>query len=128
MAKLARLALVPLTLAAAAAPAVAQAAETGQPVATQAATQSAAVLGSVGGMKLYPFAGSQFDPLSNSVNATVAGVPLNTTGVTQTFSDGLPVRDIPVYSGIMKANEEAQATGTAMMSADSDAAAAAPAS
>lgn len=125
MANFARLALVPLTLAAAAAPAVAQAAaDTGQP----AATQSAAVLGSVGTMKLYPFAGSQFDPFSNSVNATVAGVPLNTTGVTQTFSDGLPVRDIPVYSGIMKANEEAQATGTAMMAADRGAAAAAPAS
>ena len=127
MAKFARLALIPLTLAAAAAPAVAQAAtaaDTGQP----AATQSAAVLGSVGTMKLYPFAGSQFDPLSNSVNATVAGVPLNSAGVTQTFSDGLPVRDIPVYSGIMKANEEAQATGTAMMAGDTGPAAAAPAS
>ena len=122
MAGLTRLALIPLTLAAAAAPALAQA-DAGQ----ASATQSGALLGSVGSMKLYPFAGSQFDPLSGSMNATVAGVPLNSTGVSQMVSDGLPVRDLPVYSGVMKANAAAQATGTAMMTADGDVAPAASA-
>ena len=122
MARLARLAIIPLTLAAAAAPAIAQA-DAGQ----GGATQSAAVLGSVGSTKLYPLAGSQMDPLSNSVNATVAGVPLNSVGVSRMFSDGLPVRDLPVYSGVAKANAEAQATGTAMIAADGEVPAAAPA-
>jgi hypothetical protein len=114
MARLTRLALIPLTLAAAAAPALAQA----DAATASAATQSGALLGSVGSAKLYPLAGSQMDPLSGAVNATVAGVPLNSTGVSQVFSDGLPVRDLPVYSGVMKANDAAQATGTAMMTAD----------
>lgn len=78
-------------------------------------------------MKLYPFAGSQFDPLSGSVDATVAGVPLNSVGVSRMVSDGLPVRDIPVYSGVMKANAAAQNTGNALMTADDGATAAAPA-
>jgi hypothetical protein len=114
MTRLTRLALVPLTLAAAAAPAIAQA---DAATAAAAASQSGALLGSVGSAKLYPFAGSQMDPLSGAVNATVAGVPLNSTGVSQVFSDGLPVRDLPGYSGVMNANEAAQATGTAMMAA-----------
>jgi hypothetical protein len=108
MAGIARFAVVPLTLAAAAIPAVAQA-DAG------AAAQSGALLGSVGSMRLYPFAGSQLDPLSNSVDATVAGVPLNTVGVSQVFSDGLPVRDLPGYSNVMDANTSAQAAGTAML-------------
>jgi hypothetical protein len=115
MAKFARLALVPLTLAAAAAPAIAQA-----DAAQGAATQSAAVLGSVGDMKLYPFAGSQFDPLSHKINATVAGAPLNSAGISQTFADGLPVRDLPGYTGLEQANDQAQSVGTAMLAADDD--------
>jgi hypothetical protein len=79
------------------------------------AAQSAALLGSVGGVRLYPLAGSQFDPLSNAVDATVAGVPLNTVGVSETFSDGLPVRDLPGYSQVMDANSSAQAVGAAML-------------
>lgn len=113
MVGIARLALVPVTLAAAAVPAVAQA-DTG------AATQSAALLGSVGDMRLYPFAGSQFDPFSNSVDATVAGVPLNTVGVSQVFSDGLPVRELPGYSEVVDANTEAQAAGTAMLAHENE--------
>lgn len=121
MARLTRLALVPLTLAAAAVPALAQA------DAGTAGTQSGALLGSVGSMKLYPLAGSQMDPLSNAVNATVAGVPLNSTGVSQMFSDGLPVQDLPVYSGVMKANDAAQSVGSSVVATDSDVAPAAPA-
>lgn len=121
MARFTRLALIPLTLAAAAAPAIAQA-----DAGPAAATQSAALLGSVGSMKVYPFASSQFDPLSNSVNATVAGVPLNTVGVSQTFADGLPVHDLPGYSEIEKQNDAAQATGSAMMTNNGGAAASAP--
>jgi hypothetical protein len=115
MARLTRLALVPLTLVAAAAPAVAQA-----DAVTSGAAQSGALLGSVGNMKLYPFAGSQLDPLSGTVNGTVAGVPLNSTGVSQVFSDGLPVRDLPGYSDVMSANGEAQAVGNAAIAADAE--------
>lgn len=112
MAGIARLALIPVTLAAAALPAVAQA-DAG------AATQpSAALLGSVGRMPLYPLAGSQLDPLSNSLDATVAGVPLNTVGVSQIFSDGLPIRDLPGYAQVQDANAEAEAAGGAMLAND----------
>ena len=120
MAGIARLALVPITLAAAAVPTMAQA-DAGS------AAQSAALLGSVGSMRLYPFAGSQFDPFSNSVDATVAGVPLNTVGVSEVFSDGLPVRDLPGYSQVMNANASAQAAGAAMLAHEAHQAPAAPA-
>ena len=113
MARLTRLALVPLTLIAAAAPAVAQA-----DAVMSGAAQSGALLGSVGDMKLYPFAGSQLDPLSGAVSGTVAGVPLNSTGVSQVFSDGLPVRDLPGYSDVMNANGAAEAAGEAALASD----------
>ena len=116
MARLTRLALVPLTLIAAAAPAVAQA-----DAVMSGAAQSGALLGSVGDMKLYPFAGSQLDPLSGAVSGTVAGVPLNSTGVSQVFSDGLPVRDLPGYSDVMNANGAAEATGEAALASDAQA-------
>lgn len=115
MARLTRLALVPLTLAAAAAPAVAQA-----DAVMAGGPQSATLINSVGDMKLYPFAGSQLNPLSNGVNATVAGVPLNSTGVTQVFADGLPVKDVPGYSDVMNASNTAQAVGNAAMASDAD--------
>jgi len=121
MAGLARLALIPITLAAAAVSTVAQAADTGS------TAQSAALLGSVGDMRLYPLSGSQFDPLSNAVNATVAGVPLNSVGVSETFSDGLPVRDLPGYSQVMDANASAQAAGAAMLAQEEKVASAAAA-
>lgn len=108
MAGIARLALVPVTLAAAAVPTLAQA-DAGS------AAQSTALLGSVGSTRLYPLADSQFNPLSNSVNATVAGMPLNSMGVTEMFSDGLPVRNLPGYSQVMDANASAQAVGAAML-------------
>lgn len=117
MARLTRLALVPLALIAAAAPAVAQA-----DAVTSSMPQSGALLGSVGNMKLYPFAGSQLDPLSGAVNGTVAGVPLNSNGVSQVFSDGLPVRDLPGYSDVMNANGAAQAVGDAAIASDAESA------
>ena len=64
MAGIARLALVPITLAGAAVPTMAQA-DAGS------TAQSAALLGSVGSMRLYPFAGSQFDPFSNSIEVYI---------------------------------------------------------
>lgn len=114
MARLTRLALVPLALAAAAAPAIAQA------DAGTAGAQSGTLLDSVGSMKVYPLAGTQMDPLSNAVNATVAGVPLKSVGVSQMFADGMPVRDLPVYSNVMKANDSAQAVGDSVVAADRD--------
>lgn len=94
MARLARLALVPLTLAAAA-PAVAQAdAAVGQP-------STAGVLGSFANIKLYPLAGSHIDPLSNVVGTSLGGIPVSTQPVADAVSDGLPVRDLPLLSGVM---------------------------
>lgn len=109
MAGIARFALIPVTLAAAVVPTVAQAADTGS------TAQSATLIGSIGSVRLYPFAGSQFDPFSSAVNATVAGVPLNTVGVSQVFSDGLPIRDLPGISQVMDASASAQAVGAAML-------------
>ena len=94
MARLARLALIPLTHAAAA-PAVAQAdAGVAQP-------STAGILGSVGSLKLYPLAGSHLDPLSNVVGTSIGGIPVSTEPVADAFSDGLPVKDLPLLTGVM---------------------------
>jgi hypothetical protein len=94
MARLARLALVPLTLAAAA-PAVAQAdAAVGQP-------SAAGIVSSFGNIKLYPLAGSHLDPLSNVVGTSIGGIPVSTEPVADAVSDGLPVKDLPLLTGIM---------------------------
>jgi len=106
MAGIARFALIPLALVGAAVPAIAQA---------DASTAGGASLGSAGGMRLYPFAGSQLDPLANSLNATVAGAPVRSSGVTQVFADGLPVRDLPGVAEVLDANAQAEAAGGAML-------------
>lgn len=82
MAQFARLALVPLTLAAAAAPAIAQA-----DAAQKSAMQPASLLGSFGTVELYPL--TALDPLSNTMNLAVAGTPIGTVGVPKVISDGL---------------------------------------
>ena len=94
MARLARLALVPLTLAAAAAPAVAQA-DTG------IGHGAAGIVGGFGNLRLYPLAGSHVDPLSNVVGTSLGGVPVNTQPVSDAVADGLPVRDLPLVGGLM---------------------------
>jgi hypothetical protein len=100
MASLARLALIPLTLAAAA-PAVAPAeAAVGQP-------SAAGILGSFANLKLYPLAGSHLDPLSNVVGTSLGGIPVSTQPVSDAVSDGLPVKDLPLLTGIMN-NSSAQ--------------------
>ena len=104
--RLARLALVPLTLAAAA-PAVAQAdAGVGLP-------STAGVLGSVSNLKLYPLAGSHIDPLSNVVGTSLGGIPVSTQPVADAVSDGLPVRDLPLVSGLVANNAAAAPGGVA---------------
>jgi hypothetical protein len=106
MARLARLALVPLTLAAAA-PAVAQAdAAVGQP-------SAAGVLGSFANIKLYPLAGSHIDPLSNVVGTSLGGIPVSTQPVADAVSDGLPVKDLPLLTGIMNNSGSAAAAPVA---------------
>ena len=117
MARLARLALIPLTLAAAAAPAVAQAdAGVAQP-------STAGILGSVGSLKLYPLAGSHLDPLSNVVGTSIGGIPVSTQPVADAFSDGLPVKDLPLLTGVMN---NAPAPAAAAQAPINAAAAAAP--
>jgi outer membrane protein W len=112
MAGIARFALVPLALAAAAVPAAAQA--------DAHAAQLGRLLGSVGGTRLYPFAGTELDPLSNSLDATVAGAPVKSMGLTQVFSDGLPVRDLPGFAEVTDADTRAEAAGNAMLAQDGD--------
>ena len=111
MAGIARFALVPLALAGAAVPAVAQA---------DAPAATGALLGSVGSTRLYPFAGSQLDPLSGALDATVAGAPVRSIGVTQVFSDGLPVRDLPGVAEVIDADAQAEAAGNAMLANEGD--------
>ena len=120
MARLARLALVPLTLAAAA-PAVAQAdAAVGQP-------SAAGVLGSFANVKLYPLAGSHLDPLSNVVGTSLGGIPVSTEPVAAAVSDGLPVKDLPLLTGIMSNAGGAAAAAPAADAVAAPVAAAAPA-
>lgn len=111
MAGIARLALIPLALAGAAVPALAHA---------DASATGAAMLGSVGAARLYPFAGSQLDPLADTLNATVAGAPLRSSGVRQVFADGLPVRDVPGVAQVIDANAAAAATGDAVVADEGD--------
>jgi hypothetical protein len=120
MARLARLALIPLTLAAAA-PAVAQA-DTGA-----GAANTAGILGSVANLKLYPLAGSHMDPLSNVVGTSIGGIPVSTQPVTDAVSDGLPVRDLPLLSGLMNAPAADAAAAAAAVAPAAPAPAAAPA-
>src|SRR6185437_11606967 len=98
MAGFARFALIPLALAGAAVPAIAQA---------DASTAGGAMLGSVGG--------TQLDPLANSLNATVAGAPVKSSGVTQVFGDGLPVRDLPGVAQVLDSDAQAEAAGRAAL-------------
>jgi hypothetical protein len=115
MARLARLALVPLTLAAAA-PAVAQAdAAVGQP-------SAAGIVGSFGNVKLYPLAGSHLDPLSNVVGTSLGGIPVSTEPVADAVSDGLPVKDLPLLTGIMN-NGSGTGDGSSAQALAADAAA-----
>ena len=120
MASLARLALSPLTLAAAA-PAVAPAeAAVGQP-------SAAGVLGSFANLKLYPLAGSHLDPLSNVVGTSLGGIPVSTQPISDAVSDGLPVKDLPLLTGIMN-NGAAESAPMAPAADVAPAADAAPAS
>jgi hypothetical protein len=115
MARLARLALIPLTLAAAA-PAVAQAdAAVGQP-------SAAGIVGSFGNVKLYPLAGSHLDPLSNVVGTSLGGIPVSTEPVADAVSDGLPVKDLPLLTGIMN-NGSGTGDGSSAQAPAADAAA-----
>jgi hypothetical protein len=94
VARYARFALVPLTLAAAAAPAVAQAdSGVGHP--------AAGIVGVFGNLKLYPIGGSRVDPLSNVVGTSVGGIPVSTQPVADAVSDGLPMHDLPLVGGLM---------------------------
>src|ERR1700722_6866003 len=120
MASLARLALIPLTLAAAA-PAVAPAeAAVGQP-------SAAGILGSFANLKLYPLAGSHLDPLSNVVGTSIGGIPVSTQPISDAVSDGLPVKDLPLLTGIMN-NSAAESAPLDLAPAAAAPADAAPAS
>ena len=93
MTRLTRLALVPLTLAAAA-PAVAAQADAGN------GHRSVELVGSFGDFELYPFAGSHLDPLSNVVGTSLGGIPVSTRPVADAVADGLPIHDLPVVGGL----------------------------
>lgn len=54
----------------------------------------------LGHLKLYPFAGSGIDPLSNMVSTDLSGIPLSTAPVSQMMADGLPVADLPVVGAL----------------------------
>lgn len=54
----------------------------------------------LGRLKLYPFAGTGLDPLSNMVSTDLGGIPVSTAPVSQMMSDGLPVTDLPVVGAL----------------------------
>ena len=58
-------------------------------------------LARLGQMKLDPLAGSGVNPLSNSVDTNLSGMPLSTGPVSSMFQDGLPVGTLPVVGGLI---------------------------
>ncbi len=69
------------------------------------ATQKAmhAAFSRLGGVRLYPMAGTGIDPLSNVVGTNLSGVPISTRPLTDMVSDGLPMTDLPVAGALFQA-------------------------
>ena len=95
MARLVRLAIIPLALAPAAAPAVAQADAAAGPGAGGFA-------GAMENLKLYPLAATHTDPTSNVVGTSLGGLPVSSQPVSDVFSGGLPVHDLPLVGGLLQ--------------------------
>ena len=55
----------------------------------------------LGGMALYPVAGSPLDVLSNNVRVPVGGMDVSTFPVTAPLRDGLPLREVPVVGTLL---------------------------
>ena len=55
----------------------------------------------LGRFRLYPLAGTGIDPLSNVVGTKLGGIPVSTQPVTDAFSDGLPVAELPVIGTLL---------------------------
>jgi hypothetical protein len=64
-------------------------------------TEQAAAWSRLGKLKLYPLAGTGVDPLSNVVETSLGGVPVSTQPVADTFSDGLPISDLPLIGTLL---------------------------
>lgn len=58
-------------------------------------------LSRLGRMELYPLAGSSLNPLSNSVDTNLSGMPLSTGPVSSMLQNGLPVSTLPVVGGLL---------------------------
>jgi hypothetical protein len=98
-----RVPLLGLTTAAgfgvfAAPPAHAADAPTGTAVDT--AAQQAAT-SEIGGVQLYPLAGTPLDLLSNNLSVPVGGMDFSTFPVTGPLRDGLPLREVPVVGTLL---------------------------
>jgi hypothetical protein len=66
-----------------------------------AATGAAAGAGQIGGLHLYPLAGTPLDVLSNNVRVPVGGLDASTFPVTAPFRDGLPLGEMPVVGALL---------------------------
>ncbi len=55
----------------------------------------------LGGVQLYPLAGTPLDLLSNSLRVPVGGMDVSTLPVTAPLQDGLPLREIPVVGTLL---------------------------
>jgi hypothetical protein len=90
---------------------------------TNIAQTRAANWARLGKIKLYPLAGTAVDPLSNVVGTNLSGLPLSTATVNAVFSDGLPLRDLPVLGAVLappSATSSASDTdGSAALGSDS---------
>jgi hypothetical protein len=60
-------------------------------------------LSKLGAIKLYPFAGSHLDVLSNELDTNVSGIPVSTDPVNQYFETGMPLQSVPVVGSLFSA-------------------------
>jgi hypothetical protein len=75
-------------------------ADTFSSVAPDTAAQRSA-LSEIGGVQLYPIAGTPLDLLSNSLRVPMGGMDMTTLPVTAPFRDGLPLRELPLVGSVL---------------------------
>ena len=88
-------------------------AETSTTATTSIVQSRAAKWARIGQIKLYPLAGTSVDPLSNVIGTNLSGLPISTSPVNAVFSDGLPIKDLPVLGGVLDPSASAPAASSA---------------
>jgi hypothetical protein len=67
----------------------------------QADLPQQAAASQLGGLPLYPLAGTPLDLLSNNLRVPVGGMDVSTFPVTAPLRDGLPLREVPIVGALL---------------------------